>query len=531
MLKRPRYPGWAAAAALLAAVVLTPYIPLVAGPLVRGLGESWGHIVRTVLPMYLRNTVVLVIGSVVPATVIGVAGAWIVERYEFAGRRVITILFAAPLALPVYVATYTWAGIFAFGGVVERTTGLNVPFAGIPAAAAVLALGLYPYVFLTVRAALVGSARSLLEAVASLSPAGGGRARYLGRVARGVLPTLWPAIAGGAFLVGMEVMNAYATPVYLGVHTLSTGVFRTWLGLADLEAASTLALLVFVIMLAAALVDRLMRGRRRFAPPGGAPAARVRLSPAGLITVWLVLLIPIAAGFLLPMAQIVGWSVARAAAGAIDIVHVAQVTVRTVALAAGATAVIVTVAFLIAWARYLTGTRAMRLVARLASVGYTVPGTVVAIGVLAVFAALRRFDERLFLFGTVGGLIFAYLARYLAVALQPIDAAFERRHRSVVDAARSLGHRPLSVLRRIVLPLFRPTMASAALLVAIDVIKDLPMTLLLRPFDFDTLAIEVYALASDERVADAAPAALLLVAVGILTILVVMLPSLRKGAR
>ena len=162
---------------------------------------------------------------------------------------------------------------------------------------------------------------------------------------------------------------------------------------------------------------------------------------------------------------------------------------------------------------------------RIAGIGYAVPGTVVAIGVLAVFQQLRVIDDRLFFFGTVGGLIFAYVARYLAVAVQPIQSGFVRQHRSTVDAARSLGSGPGRVLTRVVLPVFRPTLAGAALLVAIDVIKDLPMTLLLRPFDFNTLAVQVYRLASDERMPEASPRALLLVAVGILTMWVIMSPA------
>ena len=165
---------------------------------------------------------------------------------------------------------------------------------------------------------------------------------------------------------------------------------------------------------------------------------------------------------------------------------------------------------------------------RIAGIGYAVPGTVVAIGVLAVFEQLRLVDERLFFFGTVGGLVFAYVSRYFALANQPVQSAFARQHRTTVDAARSLGSGPAGVLTRVVLPVFRPTLAGAGLLVAIDVIKDLPMTLLLRPFDFNTLAVEVFRLAQQERMPEASPRALLLVAVGMLTMWVILSSTNRR---
>jgi iron(III) transport system permease protein len=198
-----------------------------------------------------------------------------------------------------------------------------------------------------------------------------------------------------------------------------------------------------------------------------------------------------------------------------------------VLLAGAATTAIVLISLVLNMATYLRSNRGMRWLLRVAGIGYAVPGTVVAVGVLAVFRALSVIDDRLFLFGTVAGLVFAYAARYMAVALQPIQAGFARQHRSTVDAARSLGTGPAAVLTRVVMPVFRPTLLGAALLVAIDVIKDLPMTLLLRPFDFNTLAVQVYRLAMDERMPEAAPRSLLLVIVGIFTIGLMLRPKER----
>ncbi|MFW5695322.1 MAG: ABC transporter permease [Alkalispirochaeta sp.] len=519
---RGRYPLWTAAALFIVALIATPYIPLVTS-LFSGGGESWEHVRSTVLGRYAANTIFLVGGATLGATILGVAGAWILERYRLPVPRILELAFVAPLALPVYIGTFTWNGIFAFRGPINRAVGFTVPFGGIWAAIFILVIGLYPYVYLTTRAALTANARVLFEVVASLS--GGvphGRPRYWGRLWSGVLPSLRPAIVGGASLVAMETMNAYATPVFLGVETLSTGVFRTWFGLGDLPTATLLAAIVLVAMLVLIAAEQYGRGRRRYTTSGGAPARKMQLSRWKTALLTTVLLLPALLGFFIPLAQLIWWTVL---AGGEGLTGIGTTTARTISLALAATLVILAVAVLLNLVAYLRPGWTMNGALRIAGIGYAVPGTVVAIGVLAVFQQLRVIDERLFFFGTVGGLIFAYGARYLAVAVQPIQSGFVRQHRSTVDAARSLGSGPARVLTRVVLPVFRPTLAGAALLVAIDVIKDLPMTLLLRPFDFNTLAVQVYRLASDERMPEASPRALLLVAVGILTMWVIMSPA------
>lgn len=532
MTVRGRYPLWVAAALFLVVVVATPYLPLAAS-LFRGGGESWDHVRSTVLWRYARNTILLVGGTTFGASVVGVSGAWILERYRLPIPRVLELAFVAPLALPVYIGTFTWNGIFAFRGPLERSLGLNVPFGGMWAAIFILVIGLYPYVYLTARAALSANSRALFEVVASLSGGGGHRGggrrgdtstprrRYRRQLLRGVLPSLRPAIVGGASLVAMETMNAYATPVFLGVETLSTGVFRTWFGLGDLPTATLLAAVVLLAMLLLITVEQFGRGRRRYTTTGGAHPQRIALPGWKATLATTVLLVPALLGFFIPVAQLGWWTVL---AGGHGLEGIAATTLRTIALALAATTVILVVAVLLNLVAYLRPGRMMQGALHIAGIGYAVPGTVVAIGVLAVFQQLRLIDARLFLFGTVGGLVFAYVTRYLAVAVQPVRSGFARQHRSTVDAARSLGSGPLRVLTRVVLPVFRPTLAGAALLVTIDVIKDLPMTLLLRPFDFSTLAVEVFRLASDERMPEAAPRALLLALVGIITIWVIMKP-------
>jgi len=323
----------------------------------------------------------------------------------------------------------------------------------------------------------------------------------------------------------MATMNAYATPVFLGVETLSTGVFRTWFGLRDLPTATFLAAIVLVVMFTLLTVERYGRGRRRYTPVGSAPLRQVHLSRIKTAAVMTLLLLPPLLGFFIPIAQLVRWTILEGGSGLAGL----GVTVgRTVSLAVVTTLVILVVAVLLNLVAHLRPGWVMNGTVRIAGIGYAVPGTVVAIGVLAVFEQLRLVDERLFFFGTVGGLVFAYVSRYFALANQPVQSAFARQHRTTVDAARSLGSGPAGVLTRVVLPVFRPTLAGAGLLVAIDVIKDLPMTLLLRPFDFNTLAVEVFRLAQQERMPEASPRALLLVAVGMLTMWVILSSTNRR---
>lgn len=514
---RDRYGGWIVVAVLIGLVLASPYVPLLV-QLVGGDVPMWDHIRTNLLARWVWNTVALVVPATILATAIGTLGAWLFERLAL--PRSLEVLFIAPITLPLYVSTYAWGAMLGFGGSVARLFGTTIPFAGPVAGALVLAFGLYPYVFLTVRAALVDHSRPLVEAVASL--AGARRRDWLRQLARGVLPAMRPALFGGAALVAMEGLNAYATPLYLGIETISTGVFRAWFALSDLASASRLAGLILATVLLSVSLERLARGRRRFGAPSARPTGG---AAAGPVVRWVAgagLVVPPLVGFVAPVAQFAAWTVRGAGSGAFR--GVGATAVRTLLLAAGSAGVILLAALVIAYASYLTRARVVDVAARIASVGYAVPGTVVAIGALGVFRAVGALSDRLFLFGTVGGLVFAYVARYLAVALQPVQGAFAQQLRSPVDAARALGRGPVTVLRRVVVPLFRPTLAGAALLVGVDVVKDLPLTLLLRPFDFPTLAVELYALAGDERLVAAAPHALLLAAVGLLTILVTMRP-------
>lgn len=505
-----RYPGWGMALAIAVTILISPYLPI-ATSFFSGSNEVWRHLRSTVLGGYVVNTLLLVLGSTIGAGAIGVGAGWILGRYEFAGRRVVELLVLLPLALPVYIGAFTWSGIFGFHGALHRATGIHIPFHGTAAAIFVFSLGLYPYVYLGIRAALASGSRRLFEAVASLSGPSRRDRRYA--IFRGVLPSLRPAIIAGTGLVAMEVMGAYATPLYLGIETVSTGVYRTWFGLGDLNGAMRLAAVSFGIVLILLWAERVRRGRRSFSTSPGAPVIRRKIRGAPAILTASVLVAPVLFGFFLPTIQLVWWSFTGISAEIGR--NLFPAVLRTLLLAIGATGAVVSTALLLSFSTYLLRRPAAGLLVRVASVGYAVPGTVVAIGVLAVFRNIREASGTIFLFGTVGGLIFAYTVRYLSVGLQQFSAAFEGRRRPLLDAARSLGDGPGRVFRRVFVPVFRPAILAASVLVAVDVVKDIPITILLRPFDFPTLAVRTWALAGDERIHEAAPYALILIGAGV----------------
>lgn len=516
-LRRPtliRYPGWLAALALLVAALVSPYIPIVTS-IVTGSGSTWDHLRSTVLGGYLADTALLLVGAVAGALVIGLGTAWILSLYDFPGRPVLEVLVLLPLALPVYVAAFTWSGILGYHGTLFRLSGIYFRFSGFPAAWFVFSLGLSPYVYLAVRAALLSGSRRFFEAAASLS--GPSRRERRRAVVRGVLPLMRPALVAGGSLVTMEVLGAYATPLYFGIETVSTGVYRTWFGLGDLPAAMRLALVSMGLVLLLLGLERAHRGGGSFSSVPTGPVVRRVLRGRRAVGAAAAVLSTTLLGFVVPIMQLIWWTPAGMRGGAAT--ELPAAIMRTAVLGGAATAITVMIAVVFGFSVYLFRNTTTRIVVGVASAGYAIPGTVMAIGVLAVFQYLRELDGRIFLFGTVGGLLFAYTARYLSVAFHQVSAAMEGQRKPLLDAARSLGDSPVRVLRRVAIPVFRPAVVAASVLVAVDVVKDIPITILLRPFDFSTLAVQTWALAGDERIHEAAPYALILVAVGVGAIL------------
>ena len=517
-----------AAAGLLAVPVL-----VVMASVLTPAGDTWKHLAATVLPEYIENTLWLMLWVGIGVTVIGVATAWLTTLCRFPGRGFFEWALILPLAVPAYVMAYAYTDFFQFAGPVQ--TGLRAAFGwgpraywfpevrSIGGAAVIFSFVFYPYVYLLARAAFLEQAAGMIEAGRSL---GYGPWRSFFRLA---LPLARPGIVAGVALALMETLADFGTVAYFALPTFTTGIYRAWLSLGDRAAASQLAVVLLVFVVLVLVAERASRGRARF----DNRSARRRLAPKALrglpaLGAILACTIPLALGFVLP-----AWILLDLALSGGDL-HFGgryfMLVINSVSLSAVTAACAVTLALLVAYAARAGGNVLALAAHRLAGLGYAVPGAVIAVGILI---PVTRFDHvlsdwLLSLFGISTGLIFtggiaalvyAYLVRFLAVALQSVEAGLTKVTPSMDDAARSLGTQPMGIVTRVHVPLLMPSVLTAALMVFVDVMKELPATIMMRPFNFDTLAVHAYNLASDERLSELATPALTIVAVGVVPVI------------
>jgi iron(III) transport system permease protein len=518
------------------ALALTLSLPVlvVAGFLFVPSGEVWQHLADTVLADYVTNSLLLMAGVTLGTLIGGVGTAWLTSMCRFPGRGVFEWALLLPMAMPAYIIAYTYTGLLDFAGPVQTAlravTGWGYgdywlpEVRSLPGAAVMLALVLYPYVYLLARAGFLGQSLCVLDVSRTL---GNGPWRTFFTVA---LPLARPAIVAGLSLALMETLADYGTVQYFGVATFTTGIFRTWFGLGSAPAAAQLSALLLGFILVLILVERFSRRRARYHHTSQREQAirRYPLDGTRAAAAFGFCLIPVLLGFLVPAGQLAWWAITIART-AYDAAFFALV-LHTLALAAGTALLALLLALVLGYGRRLYPSRTVRASVRVAGMGYAVPGTVIAIGVLIPFAWLDRsldawmqasfgISTGLLLSGTLAALIFAYLVRFLAVALQTVEAGLGKIRPSMDEAGRSLGYRPGEVLRRVHIPMLRGSLMTALLLVFVDVLKELPATLVLRPFNFNTLAVRAYELASDERLADCAPAALTIVLAGLLPVI------------
>jgi iron(III) transport system permease protein len=532
----PRLPSSLALVAFaLALLVALPVMAVGMNIFSGGTGETWGHLTATVLPDYVMNSIWLCIGVGVGVAAMGSGAAWLVALNDFPGRRIAEWALLLPMAMPAYVLAYTYTDFLQFVGPVQATLRETFGWGkgdywfpevrSLPGAIVLFACVLYPYVYLLVRTAFLERAGGMLEAarVLGLTPWQG-----FWRVS---LPLARPAIAAGMALALMETLADYGTVAYFAVETFTTGIYRAWFSLGDRVAAAQLAaaLLGFIALLI--VLERISRGRARYHDTSSR-----RRATRQVLTGWQALLaqigcvIPVVIGFLLPAGLLLRLAVADPGAeGAGFAGRFLLLARNSFTLAALAAIFAALLALLLGYAAR-EGKRLPRIASRVVGLGYAVPGSVIAVGVLIPVTRLDHLlaglwqqmggvNPGLILTGGIAALVYAYLARFLAIALQTVEAGYARITPSMDAAARSLGCGPLETLRRVHLPLLRGSLLTAALLVFVDVMKELPATLVMRPFNFDTLATQTYTLAADERLAEAAAAALAIVAVGLLPII------------
>ena len=530
---RPRWNGWTAVTLTVALLVALPVL-IVVSRVLQDTGGAWDHLASTVLPTYIVNTVLLIIGVAVLAGSMGVTTAWLVTMHRFPGSRILEWALLLPLAVPAYVMAYVFTDLLEFAGPVQ--SALRDLFGwgardywfprirSLEGAVVMMSLALYPYVYLLTRAAFLEQSICVLEVSRTL---GRGPVRSFFSVA---LPLARPAIAAGLALVLMEVIADYGTVEYFGVPTFATGIYRTWFGMGEPVAAAQLAAFMLIFVAALLLIERRARGRAKYHHTTG----RYRRINQRRLRGWKAVLasvscsLPLILGFVLPASVLLDYALIEGDAtwGR----GFTQFAWHSLILASVTAAVAIVVATLLAYGVRLNPTRINRFAVRTASMGYAVPGSVIAVGVLIPFAgfdnAFDAFMQRTFglstgliLTGTIAALVFAYLVRFLAVSYNTIEASLGKISPAMDHASRSLGQGPRGTLLRVHAPIMRGGILTAGLLVFVDVMKELPATLIVRPFNFDTLAIRVYRLASDERLAEASTAALTIVAVGVLPVI------------
>ncbi|MFN3257061.1 MAG: ABC transporter permease [Ilumatobacter sp.] len=512
-------PGWVAIVAV-ASIVAVPVVVTIASILEPNTAV-WRELWNTRLPGMIRDTVTLLVTVVVGSTVLGTGLAWLVTAHRFPGRRLLGWALVTPLAMPGYVLGFVWLDTLQ-GPLGARSVR------SIWLCAAVLTMAYFPYVYLLARAAFRDQSASSIAVARSLG------CTPWAAWWRVTLPMARPSIAAGAALVAMEVLTDVGTVRLFNVSTIADGVLRVWFGTGDRNAAAELATLLIGAAVLLILVERLLRGRARYTQGGRMQTVAPR--PTGL------------GGTLALMA--VGWGVVAVAVGIplvklIRWVREARATGQNVAMegdlghhvssslqvAGAATIVCLVAGVTLAWLARRRGI-AGQVVARVATLGYAVPGPVVAVGVVITLAALDRFSwipGSLLLVGSLVGLVYALTVRFLAVSYQGVDASLSKVPPNVVAGARTLGAGPWRVATRIELPLIRTGLLASAALVAIDAMKELPITLLLRPFGMDTLSVWVWRATSESFWVQAAVPSLAIVGIGMVPV-AVLLWALERGA-
>ena len=488
------------------------------------------HQAGTVLPGYVLQTTLLAVGVAVGVMLLGSACATAVTLFEFPGRRVFEWALLLPLAMPAYVLAYAWTDALQYSSPLQSALRAALGASGalwpdvrsLWGAVLLFVLCLYPYVYLLTRTALAERGVHMLEA-----------ARLLGaplrrRVLQVSLPLARPAIAAGVALALMETLADYGVGAYFGLTTFSTGVYKAWLVMNDRIAAAQLASLLLLAVALLLLAEHRAQARLRFAAgrsAQGHEARPVRLHGRAALAAWLLCALPVAFGFALPVLWLLRmlWIEAATSEFGLPLQRFAEwsgASLRLAALAALA-ATLFALALGIAQRRGGRG-RVLPLLTRVVSLGYAMPGAVIAVGILLPLGWVQQrwpqSGASLWVTGTILGLVYAYLVRFSAVALQSVQSGLARVPRSIDDTARLLGASPWRVFVQLHLPLLQRSALAAALLVFVDVMKELPATLVLRPFGSDTLAVVAYNLARDERLGEAALPSLAIVAVGLLPV-------------
>lgn len=536
--RRSKKSGGTAFAIVAWIVALACLLPMVAVALAAATGgtDTIRHLMETVLAGYVGTTLVLVLLVAIGTGMVGVGAAWLVTMTRFPGVRLLEVVLVLPLAFPAYVLAYAYTFILDHPGIVQTTlrevTGWGPrdywfpEIRSVGGAALMLVLVLYPYVYLLARAAFVQQSAGAFLAARAL---GNTSLQAFWRVS---LPMARPAIASGVLLAVMETIADFGTVSYFGVQTFATGIYTSWFSLGDRTGAAQLALCLLGFALALALAERTSRGRARYHHAGKQqakmPPVELRGGQAALAIVFCAL--PVLLGFVLPV--LVLFEMGLESEQSLFSKRYLGFLQNSVTLAMTAAMLTVGAAICLGFYQRLRPGRPSALAGHVSRLGYAVPGGVIAVGLMVPFAAFdnaldawmrANFEIRtgLLITGSIWLLVAAYMVRFMAAALGAYEGGQATLHANMDAAARSLGQGPLGMLRRVHLPILTPSLMTALLIVFVDVMKELPATLIMRPFNYDTLAVQAYRLASDERLEGAAVPSLVIMLVGLLPVILI----------
>ena len=524
---RPSIDKWSAATVILCCFLLGP----VAALLLAAFGDSgglWGHLVDTVLATYVTNTLLLMGGVGIVAIVFGVSSAWVISRYDFAGRDMLEWMLLLPAAIPAYIIAYCYTDFFEYAGPVQSALraafGWQSPrdyffpeIRSVGGAVLVMASVLYPYIYMVTRIAFRLTPASLFEIALVHNKS---QFWHVG------LPLARPAIVAGLALVMMEVVSDFGTVEYFAVQTITLGIFNVWLGMNNLAAAAQISSVGFLFILGLLGLELYARSRQQYVSTSRAQNSLAPLptSTVGACVCWALCLIPLSFGFFIPLGVLLRFVLLGDVMA--DFLAIQPVVVNTMLVAIAAAFFIMLIASVIVLTAAFRAGPKLRKLALMSSTGYAFPGTILAIGVL-VYAGYIDHLLRLisggwissFLIASMGLLMLAYLVRFQAVGYGAMLSGVRRLPENLMSASRVLGHSYGASLRQIILPLLKSSFLAGLMLVFVDIMKELPMTLLLRPFDFETLATHTYQFAKDEMLEQAALPALMIVVTGLVPVI------------
>jgi len=495
--------------------------------------ENWPHIKEYILPELLRNTSILLLTVGFLTILIGTSLAWLVAAYDFPLRKFFKWSLILPLSIPPYIAAYTYNGILNYTGIVQTNLRnhfdliLNPKYLDImtmPGAIFIFTMFLFPYVYLVTRVFLYNQTAALVE-----------NARLLGRNAFEifvyiVLPISRVAIVGGVSLVLLEVLNDYGVVQYFGIPTFTTAIFQTWYGMGDLNAAIKLSATLMFIVFAILMLEKLLRGRKKYSYPVAKARKLSRTSLKGwkAIAAFLYCSIIFLLGFLIPFIQLIDWMLLTYRKVA-DPVFRSLIMNSLFVSVTGALLITIFAVIVVNFAR-MHPSAVPKTLARTTLLGYSIPGTVIAVGIITVFLAIDKFlfsfyelmgmEPKLFLSTSLLLLISAYTIRFLAVGFNAVEAGFEESGNKFMEASRTLGAGMTETFFKIDFPMIRGAVFGGFILAFIEILKELPLTLVLRPFNFDTLSTKTFQYASDEQIPEAALASLIIIGLSAVAIYV-----------